>query len=277
MIAQNAPNAACPSCGSPHARRTGPHHEAGVYRCGRCGLGFVWPQPSGEELGRRYRELYFTDDPVYGMSDRAYLRQIVDRHIRRMVPELAGLRVLDFGCGDGQMLCLLGEAGADCVGVESSDDARRAAAGRSGAPVFGTIDEAKAHGPFDLVILNEVIEHTRLPRQVLGDLFGHIRPGGGCYVSTPNFRGLKARLLGPRWSEYVNGTHLCHFNARALRRLGAEVGFAECIRLPTRVRFAGLGPVRRAANRVLSALRIDSGLKMYLRKPHAPPTTAATR
>jgi SAM-dependent methyltransferase len=237
-----------------------------VYLCTRCGLRFLWPQPSREELDRRYLQLYFSGNPRYSMSDVSYLQQVLDRHIRKVVPRLSGLRVLDFGCGNGRMLELLRGLGAEACGVESSDESRLKASKELRLPIWKCLNDAPSSLRFDVVIMNEVIEHLTRPRTDLRCIYERIRPGGGCYVSTPNFGGLKARLAGLRWTEYDNPTHLCCFDFHSLGNLGRLAGFGDCVRLTTRVRFPSLGALRQMANRALSALRIDSGLKVFFRK-----------
>jgi SAM-dependent methyltransferase len=55
----------------------------------------------------------------------------------------------------------------------------------------GPLDAAAAaldaHGPFDLVVFTEVLEHlARHPAEVLGFLLGRLSPGGFLYLTTPN-------------------------------------------------------------------------------------------
>jgi methionine biosynthesis protein MetW len=99
-----------------------------------------------------------------------------------------GSRVLDLGCGEGELLAWLVEnKGVLARGVEiSSADVRRAIA--RGVSVYqGDINEGLADYPdkaFDYVILSQTLQETRSPVRVLQEM---LRVGRHAIVSFPNF------------------------------------------------------------------------------------------
>ena len=99
-----------------------------------------------------------------------------------------GSRVLDLGCGEGELLAWLAEnRNVTARGVEiSSAQVRRAIA--RGVSVFqGDIDEGLADYPdraFDYVILSHTLQETRAPLDVLREM---LRVGRRAIVSFPNF------------------------------------------------------------------------------------------
>jgi methyltransferase family protein len=86
--------------------------------------------------------------------------------------EARPLRVLDFGCGNGEFLAIARQYGFDAVGVDRST-ARRDKAG----DVFASIDELDGR-PFHAITLFEVLEHLDDPSGILKMLRGHLAPGG---------------------------------------------------------------------------------------------------
>ena len=99
-----------------------------------------------------------------------------------------GSRVLDVGCGDGELLQLLAETKAvDGRGVELSRE-RVNACVKSGLSVIqGDADSDLADYPdkaFDYAILSLTIQATRQPKTVLENL---LRIGRRAIVSFPNF------------------------------------------------------------------------------------------
>jgi len=99
-----------------------------------------------------------------------------------------GSRVLDLGCGEGELLAWLVENKRIMArGVEiSAADVRKAIA-RGVSTYQGDIDEGLADYPdraFDYVILSQTLQETRSPVRVLKEM---LRVGRRAIVSFPNF------------------------------------------------------------------------------------------
>lgn len=111
--------------------------------------------------------------------------------IRRYVP-LVGSRVLDAGCGAGEYVDALTAFGADVRGVEYlSHKVRQWAISH---PQDGRVSEGDlaklpfAEHTFDVVLLNEVLEHVPDERQALIELRRVLKPGGVLLLFAPNRR-----------------------------------------------------------------------------------------
>ena len=133
-----------------------------------------------------------------------------------------GSRVLDVGCGDGELLQLLTERrGVDGRGVELDRNKVNACVARGLSVIQGDADRDLSNYPdqaFDYAILSLTIQATRNPKPVLENL---LRIGRRAIVSFPNFGHWQIRkglLLGGRmpvthnlpdsWYESPNA-HLC--------------------------------------------------------------------
>lgn len=99
-----------------------------------------------------------------------------------------GSRVLDVGCGDGELLQLLSETrDVDARGIEISRDGVNECVAKGLAVIQGDADTDLADYPdntFDYVILSQTIQATRRPRWVLEQM---LRIGKRVIVSFPNF------------------------------------------------------------------------------------------
>ncbi|MBP9887089.1 MAG: methionine biosynthesis protein MetW [Leptospiraceae bacterium] len=105
-----------------------------------------------------------------------------------------GYRVLDLGCGDGDLLYLLKKKGVRGQGIEKDENCIYKCIERGVTVHHGDLDEGLKHHikkSFDYVILNQTIQETHNPGNIIKDC---LRIGKKVIVVFPNFAHWKNRL-----------------------------------------------------------------------------------
>ena len=209
-----------------------------VVRCRGCGLAYVDPRPTAAEIGSYYPDDYHTARGAGGPAQR-----LEDAWRRRQFGEvtgwLAGLRprrgrLLDVGCGSGELLEALRADGWSVSGVEPSERSADIARAQRGLDVqTATFDDAVLpEGGFEAVVFAAALEHLHNPLAALSRARRLLAPGGLVAVLfLPRFDAPQARLFGARWIGLDLPRHLYHFEpctfAVAARRAGLRVVATE--------------------------------------------------
>lgn len=194
-----------------------------LVKCCTCGLIYQNPRPTSEELLKYYNEIHSnlnseTPSPTldkhnsgvnhnratvanaYSISRRSFFSGVL-RKLEPLLPPRA--RVCDFGCGEGMLLEFLrsGELAKTSTyrlfGIEPSRAPAEEARKRGFAVFEGTLENYNDERQFDLILMNDVLEHLTDPLGTLRAVGKLLSPRGLIFVRVPNIDGimLKARLM----------------------------------------------------------------------------------
>ncbi len=137
-------------------------------------------------------------------------------------------RVLDLGCGSGELGGRLRERGHYVVGVDARPPSQELDRFVKADLAEGVPDISERK--FDCVILADVLEHLSFPEQLLEQALSYVQPAGRLLVSLPNVAhwSVRAQLAAGRF-EYTNAgildrTHLRFFTRSSARRLFRGAG-----------------------------------------------------
>jgi SAM-dependent methyltransferase len=195
-----------------------------IYRCLTCGLMFVFPQPSSEELVQLYDSDYYRRGDKYLIGDEAKTESLTcdeDAQKLKVVKtyKSAG-RLLDVGCAMGGFLSLARREGFDVQGVEVSEFCAQYVKKHHDIDVHnGDLLSAQFHANmFDVVTMWDVLEHLGDPQGAVSEAYRIIRPGGFLCVSTGDSGSVCARIMAKLWHLLTPPQHLFYFTKKSLQK-----------------------------------------------------------
>jgi SAM-dependent methyltransferase len=197
--------------------------------CSNCGLIRTDPLPTEAELADYYRHSYRLDYQLAGKNPpRRHLVRIRAEAVRRadlLAPALApGARVLDYGCGSGELLLEGGRRHWKMEGVEPGE-AYAGYARRLGLCVHADLPQSEAR--FDAITSHHVFEHLRDPLGVLRRLVALLKPEGVIYLAVPDM-GFSPRPAFDR----LHFAHVHGFVPETLDLLASSAGLCVAPRFP---------------------------------------------
>lgn len=239
----------CPLCGD---QRTTPYCNApdrfalaterlyAIQRCLQCGMMYLHPRPPEEKSGQFYEHADYLPfasltakrsalSRVYEFIRRANLRwkrrAIIDFLQQNNEQRITG-KLLDVGCGTGEFLVEMKNAGWNVEGLERDDRAAGWAREQHQIPVAaGGVEQlAAASQQYDLITLWHVLEHLYHPGQALEMIANRLRDAGWLLVAVPNIAGLDARVYKSNWIALDAPRHVSHFSLETLSRLASQHG-----------------------------------------------------
>jgi SAM-dependent methyltransferase len=203
------------------------------YRCRDCRVLFIDPVPAD-----RLAEIYPANYYSFAARKRSLVGAVKDaldrRLFRRLLRQLPGasLRVLDVGGGTGVQLDQVRRADRRVTFTQVVDLDRAAleqAAAGGHATWHGPVEGFEPDGPFDLVLLLNLIEHVRDPGAILAKVRALLAPGGLVLLKTPNTDSLDAQLFRhANWGGYHCPRHWVLFDRTSFTRLAEAKGL--CVR-----------------------------------------------
>lgn len=207
----------CIICESENAKYLFTKDSVDIVKCRICGLIYSNVSVTKENILKTYQSAnYFhnENDIRYGYHDyqneESLHSLLFKKRLKNINEYIPSGKLLDVGCAMGFFLKVAKEHKWDTYGVEVSGYAAEYAEKNSGADIFnGTIEDVRYPDSFfDVVIMEDVIEHMINPVASLKKINELMKKGGIAAINTPNSRGLLCKISGRYWPHYKPLEHL---------------------------------------------------------------------
>ena len=208
-----------------------------VVRCKNCGLIYINPRPTEEEIVRFYPETYSWKETlrtgpfftkIIRRLEKRYRYQLLNYEVNKVLTYtgLKSGKVLDIGCGAGDRLEVFRRKGFDTYGVEISSAAGHAKEHLKLNVVEGDLFKAQYPSDFfDVITMHNVLEHVHSPRKLLQEINKVLKAKGYLIVQVPNIDSIQYRIFGKQWAAFDVPRDLSYFKPSLVTRLLENEGF----------------------------------------------------
>ncbi|GMG82688.1 hypothetical protein LNKW23_19010 [Paralimibaculum aggregatum] len=227
----------CPVCGSarhaPIARHDRKAKRLTTELCHDCGMFFTNPMPSEAELAAYYASVYRLEYQLARLRPRrAHSARKAGEAARRRaalgrVMDLdRPRRILEFGCGSGELAVHLAEGGHAVTGFDPHGGYTRHARERAAAHASCTIRTGRwqemtfAPASFEAITCLHVLEHLATPVPALARMRDWLAPGGILYLEVPDMQAYEPK--GPTRFHFA---HVLGFCSDTLGLAARRAGF----------------------------------------------------
>lgn len=196
-----------------------------LVKCNSCGFVFVNPRPEKEKL-----QLYY-DSPDYvshsgtekGLVNKIY--KVIRNHTHKRKFNLvkkysSAPKILDIGCGSGELLNLFRRNSWETLGVEPNENARKFALQAYGLNIIdeNEIEKIPDHS-FPAIMLWHVLEHVPELNKRMAELHRILQKDGVLFIAVPHCSSYDAEYYKQYWAAYDVPRHLWHFTAETIELL----------------------------------------------------------
>ena len=211
-----------------------------IYLCSNCKTQFMNPQYSDKYLEEYYSGYTASDEAekwrealLYGHG---FYLDCVEAAMKKTTSSFQRGKLFDFGCGNGVFLEVAKSRGWSVEGYDVDPNATQKVEAHLNSKIHsGDFFAIEAKGPFDLIVMHQVLEHLKDPIKYLEKLSAMLSPQGYMFIAVPNIQSLSNRIKfflekkGLRKKRvgayYDTSHHLFYYDDQSLKKLLTKMGF----------------------------------------------------
>ncbi len=199
-----------------------------LFKCNKCDLNFVHPQPStNKKIDLNYLRYGSTENENAYLAKKDELIKRTQNNIKLLSKYKKSGRLLDIGCSYGYILKTFQNYGYKTEGIEISKRSYQYAKKYCKVNVkYGNFN--KFHydeQSFDIVSLFDTLEHFSNPKKVIKKIHRILTINGIVIIQTPNFNSFISKIATTNWFWLLIPQHLYLFSIRSLYFLLENNGF----------------------------------------------------
>jgi len=235
-------NTVCALCGSTMSKVEACGHDSQYQtsivkfcfvECTNCGHIYLNPRPTSEELAFIYPDNYYTKDSRHAGFIVSLMKKIVIKRRLAFCKTVfkKNAAILECGCGDCSLLIDIKTRYPWChvkgVDVSISPEAINNCRSLNIDLIQENIEDMDfGEEVYDLIIMNQLIEHLHNPVVVIEKMKQALKPGRLISIETPDLDGYDRKIFQKSfWGGYYFPRHMHLFSSASLRELFEKHGF----------------------------------------------------
>ena len=216
--------------------RYGEPNKYNLAKCTKCRHISTFPRLKEKDLGKLYSKFYPRSEinykEVFKKTNKKFnsLKTLIDwfngtnnqGHLYAKKGEI----VLDIGCGDCSSLIEIKSLGAKAFGIEADNNVKSIANALNLEVHIGSIEDNPFKGKlFDLIVMNQVLEHIPEPDKCLKLIKRKLTNKGRIIIVIPNKESLWQKISREKWINWHIPYHLHHFDSKSFEKMANKCGF----------------------------------------------------
>ncbi|MEA3479496.1 MAG: class I SAM-dependent methyltransferase [Bacteroidota bacterium] len=196
-----------------------------IVECNSCHFRFTNPRPKEENNAAYYKsQEYISHSNVKGGLLNSLYHNVRNYTITRKYKIVnryaSGNKILDIGCGTGQLLHHFKNKGWDTMGIEPDEGARKFAIDNYHLQItdLGSLISSGKY-KFDVIMMWHVLEHVNQLDEYLQKIKSILHENGTFIVAVPNSNSWDAGHYKSNWAAYDVPRHLYHFDQGSINNL----------------------------------------------------------
>lgn len=192
--------------------------EFTLVKCRSCGLVYLNPRPSKQEISKFYPQEYY--DLKFSLLEKLTTQLFLKIDTANLKKYKKGGLILDLGCGPGDFLLEMKKCGFETIGVDVSKRACDIAQKR-GIKVFnGELENCHfSDETFDIITLWHVFEHLHDPSSTLKEIHRIMKKDGILLIEVPNIESFSFKLFKRYCFHLDIPRHLYHWSPETIEKI----------------------------------------------------------
>jgi len=195
-----------------------------LVECMKCGLVYTNPRPEEGSLHKYYQSDNYISHTSKGNNLTNILYKIARYFTKRSKYKLVTSyqktgKILDYGCGTGDLLKFFKDKGWETIGIEPDPTARKIAEESNELTVVENLKQLPAKEKYDVIMLWHVMEHISDLKSTARKIVKHLDDNGTLIIAVPNHESYDAKHYKEHWAAYDVPRHLYHFNQLNIKEL----------------------------------------------------------